>query len=369
MLGQLGADVIKVEPLGTGELVRTTEPYIGQTGVSYYFASVNSQKRYIQIDLKTEDGKCLFAHLAERSDVVITNMSPGVMDRLRLGSVQLRALNERLIYCQIVGFRPGSSYEDLPSFDYVHEAMSGVMSITRDTDGVPPLPGLPAADMSGAIYTVLAVALALRQRDETGKGQDITVPLHDCLLSMMPLRLAHSFLHHDALEAYGRYHRDFVPFGVFDTSDSQIVMAIGSQPLWRRLVSVIPALDLPQFDSLSLRVDHRAEVLEMLSEALKTRSTDAWMSLFRSMKIPAGPIMNTKEVVEDEYIKGASVSLTSDGDTFNWLKYPTLHSTFEATITKPTTLPGTHTRDILMELLSLSEDECERLSESNVIND
>jgi crotonobetainyl-CoA:carnitine CoA-transferase CaiB-like acyl-CoA transferase len=107
----------------------------------------------------------------------------------------------------------------------------------------------------------------------------------------------------------------------------------------------------------------------MLSEALKTRSTDAWMSLFRSMKIPAGPIMNTKEVVEDEYIKGASVSLTSDGDTFNWLKYPTLHSTFEATITKPTTLPGTHTRDILMELLSLSEDECERLSESNVIND
>jgi crotonobetainyl-CoA:carnitine CoA-transferase CaiB-like acyl-CoA transferase len=368
LLGQLGADVIKVEPLGTGELVRTTEPYIGESGVSYYFSSVNSQKRYVQIDLKSAEGKQLFERIAERCDVVVTNMGPGAMTRLGLDGKCLRRLNGGLIYCQIAGFRPGSAYEDMPSFDYVHEAMSGVMSITRESGEVPPLPGLPAADMSGGIYAVLSVLIALRQRDATGEGQDIVVPLHDCLLSMMPLRLSYSFLHHEPLEPYGRFQRDFAPFGVFETSDGQIVMAVGSQPLWRRLVAVIPVLDEEQFDTPLLRVENRADLLSKMAIVLKTKSTDQWMREFRAAKVPAGPVLDTKEVVEDPYIEGVSVSMRREGDVFNWLKYPVLHSTFDATITKPTTRPGVHTREVLQEVLDLTAEECQNLAERGVTN-
>ncbi|MEI6470539.1 MAG: CoA transferase, partial [Betaproteobacteria bacterium] len=249
LLGQLGATVIKVEPIGDGELMRKAAPFIGNGGMSFYFACVNTEKEYIQIDLKSDHGRQVFFDLAKQSDVVIQNMAPGVVKRLGIDYDSIQKLKDDIIYCSISGFRLGSAYQDLPSFDYIHEAMSGVMSMTGIPGEPPPLPGLPAADMSASVYSVLSILLALRVRDTTGVGQNIEVPLHDCLLSLLPARIGFTYATGKPFPTFGAYHRDFAPFGVFRTKDSQLVITVGSENLWSRFLICFPDLDLPKYST------------------------------------------------------------------------------------------------------------------------
>ncbi len=349
-LGQLGADVVKVEPPGEGELMRRAAPFIGSGPISFYFACVNNEKEYIQIDLKTEAGKKVFLDLARESDVIVQNMAPGVVERLGIDYASVCAVRPDIVYCSISGFRPGSMYQDLPSFDYIHEAMSGVMSMTGNPGEAPPLPGLPAADMSAAVYAVLGIVLALRVRDATGQGQNIQVPLQDCLMSLLPARIGYTYATTRPFPTFGAYHRDFAPFGVFKTKDAHLVITAGSENLWQCMLATFPELDRPEFKGQKNRLANMDALYALLREKLAARSTREWIELFRATGVPAAPIMDTAEVIADPYVQEITATLPVDGGNYTWHRFPVQFNTIAPRLNRAPTLPGSDTRAILGRL-------------------
>lgn len=349
LLGQMGADVIKIEPPGAGELMRSALPTIGTGPLSYYFASVNVEKRYIQVNLKASKGRAVALDLIADADILVHNLSPGALTGLGLDYTAVRSRNPGLIYTEISGFRQGSIYEGLPSFDYIHEGMSGVMDMTRNQDEPPPLPGYPAADMSGALYAVIAILSALRVRERTGVGEFISVPLQDCLLSLLPLRLGYTFATGRPFPAFGAHHHDFAPFGVYRTADSNIVMTVGSQALWLKLARLVPELDAEEYRTPMSRVANRHRLNHELELMLMKRSTMDWLRLFRAEGVPAGPVLDTAEVAADPYLDGCTVELPVDGGSFRWVGYPVRHTVASIGISRPPTRPGHDTAEVLQQ--------------------
>lgn len=367
LLGQLGADVIKIERPGIGELNRAVKPAIGSGPVSWYFATVNVQKQYIQVDLRTAEGQAILHELVKSADVLVQNFAPGVAGRLGADEQTLRALNERLIYCSIVGFRSGSRYQHLSSFDHIHEAMAGVMSMTAYADEAPPLTGLPAADMSAGLYAVLGTVLALQAREKTGRGDTIEVPLQDCLLSLLPLRMGFTFATGKAYPPSGRYHQQFAPFGVFETQDSRIVLSVGSVELWKRFVQVIPELDREIFQTLDQRLKAKDDLYRRLNAILRTRSTADWLQAFGEAGVPAGAVMDTAEVANDPYTEDLIRELDVEGGKFRWVPYPVRHEMIDIVFDNPTGRPGRDTAAVLTEL-GFSQRELDALRERGIVD-
>jgi crotonobetainyl-CoA:carnitine CoA-transferase CaiB-like acyl-CoA transferase len=366
MLGQLGATVVKVEPLGEGEMMRRAAPFIGAGPISFYFACVNTEKEFVQIDLKSEKGKKVFLDLARQSDVVLQNMAPGVVKRLGVDYESLRVLRPDIIYCSISGFRPGSAYQDLPSFDYIHEAMAGVMSMTGYTGEAPPLPGLPAADMSASVYAVLSIVLALRVRDATGDGQNIEVPLQDCLMSLLPARIGYTYATGKPFPTFGAYHRDFAPFGVFKTRDAYLVITVGSEDLWQRVLVTFPELDLPEFKRQKDRIQNREALYAFLRDRFAGRTTREWLDAFRATGVPAAPVMDTAEVAADPYVQEITETLELKGGSYTWHRFPVQFNTIRPRLGRAPGLPGADTRSVLGRL-GYSEKEVDVLLSEGVI--
>lgn len=366
MLGQLGADVIKIEPPGSGEIMRKAAPFLGTGPLSFYFACVNVEKRYIQIDLKSPEGREVFLDLARQADVIVQNMAPGVVQRLKIDYDTVKAINPRIIYCSICGFRNGSAYQDLPSFDYIHEAMSGVMSMTKQPGDAPPLPGLPAADMSAGVYAVLGITLALRVREQTGVGQTIEVPLQDCLTSLLPARIGYTYATGEPFPAFGRYHVNFAPFGVFRTKDSDLVMTVGSEDLWRRLVSLLPELDRPEFATQTQRIEHKDHLYTILNARLLEKTTADWIILMRAAGVPAAPILDSTQVVTDPYVEEVSTQLAVEGGRHTWQRFPVQFSGFSPRLASPPKRAGADTEPVLREF-GYDADRLDRLRKAGVI--
>lgn len=366
MLGQLGADVIKIEPPGRGELMRGAAPFIGTGPLSFYFACVNVEKRYVQVDLKRPEGRDLFLELVRKADVVVQNMSPGAVKRLGIDYEAVSKIAPQIIYCSIAGFRAGSRYEELPSFDYIHEAMAGVMSMTGTPGESPPLPGLPAADMSAGVYAVLAIVLALRAREKTGRGQAIEVPLHDCLMSLLPARIGYSYATGEPFPTFGRYHRNFAPFGVFETADTRIVMTAGSEDLWRKVLELFPDLDRPEFRSQGERVENLEALYALLVPKFREQSTAHWVERGRAIGIPIAPIMDTAEVIADPYVKEMARTLEVDGGHYTWQRFPVRFSDLEPRLGRAPRVAGADTDEVLRER-GYTPDEIAALRASGAI--
>jgi len=366
MLGQLGADVIKIEPPGRGELMRGAAPFIGTGSLSFYFACVNVEKRYVQMDLKRPEGRDLFLELARKADVVVQNMSPGAVKRLGLDYEVVSKVAPQIVYCSIAGFRAGSRYEELPSFDYIHEAMAGVMSMTGTPGESPPLPGLPAADMSAGVYAVLAIVLALRAREKTGRGQAIEVPLHDCLMSLLPARIGYSYATGEPFPTFGRYHRNFAPFGVFETADTRIVMTVGSEDLWRKVLQLFPDLDRPEFRSQRERIENLDALYALLVPKFAEQPTAHWVERGRAIGIPIAPIMDTAEVIADPYVKEVARTLEVDGGHYTWQRFPVRFSDLEPRLGRAPRVAGADPDEVLRER-GYTPDEIAALRASGAI--
>jgi crotonobetainyl-CoA:carnitine CoA-transferase CaiB-like acyl-CoA transferase len=366
VLGQLGADVIKVES-PVGDRMRQNRPLVGAGVVGYYFASVNAQKRFLQIDLRAADGQELFRKLLPQVDVVMENFGPGVSARLGLDYDELAEINPGLIYCSIKGFRLNSRYSELASLDYVHEAMTGVMSITGYPGEIPPMPGYPAADFSGAVYGAMSVIAALRMRDRDGLGQFIEVPLQDSLLSLMPLRLGFTIATGEDFPAFGRYHRDFAPFGVYEAADGPLVIAAGTQRLWQKLLSVLPELGKPEYETQEGRLAHKNEINEKLNSILREEPREHWLPKLGPAGVPAAAVMSTSEVIADPYVTERMATLDMGDGSFSWIPYAPIHSGFESVIDKAPATAGAHTREVLEEL-GVASDEVTRLLAAKVIS-
>jgi crotonobetainyl-CoA:carnitine CoA-transferase CaiB-like acyl-CoA transferase len=371
LLGDLGADVVKVEPPG-GEWGRGLgPPFVG--GVAAAYLGMNRNKRGIVVDLKRPAGRDLLLRLARGSDVVLESFRPGVADRLGVGYEALSARNPRLVYAAISAFGREGPWRERPGVDGVVQAMSGLMSVTGTADGPPVKVGVPAADMVGAFLAVQAVLAALLARERTGRGQRADVSLLGGLLAFQVVPLSMYLAGGDPPARLGSAAPYAAPNEAFPTRDGHVMVAAYTPERWVRLCRALGVPDLatdPRFDTNEKRVRARAELARVLGEVFRTRTTAEWVRLLEAEDILCGPLLTYPELVAEEQVRASGILLEVDhpgtgrvrtvGNPVELSRTPVAHR-------RPApVVPGEHTEEILREL-GLPEGEIDALFRDGVV--
>jgi crotonobetainyl-CoA:carnitine CoA-transferase CaiB-like acyl-CoA transferase len=305
VLGDLGADVIKVEHPERGDDTRHWgPPFTG--GESAYFLSVNRNKRSISADLKEPEDLEKIKQLAAGADVVIENMKRGALEKFGLGYEELREANPGLVYCSITGFGPGKDGQR-PGYDFLVQARAGIMGITGfpEPEGQPTKVGVAIADIVCGLYAATAILAALRRRDATGEGARIEVPLFESTLSWLANRGQEYLVSGEDKGRMGNAHPTIVPYQTFDASDKQIAVAVGNDAQFERLCEAIGREDLAQDERYATnpgRVANRQELVEALQRELSERTAEEWVEKIRGVGIPCGPVNTLAEALADEHL-------------------------------------------------------------------
>jgi crotonobetainyl-CoA:carnitine CoA-transferase CaiB-like acyl-CoA transferase len=304
LLGDLGADVIKVEPPGRGDATREATGNRLPHGESAAFLAVNRNKRSIVIDLRTAKGREAFHRLARTADVVVESFRPGVATRLGVDYETLRQDNERLVYASISGFGQTGPYARRPGYDLIAQAMSGIMSVTGDPDGPPTKAGVPVADLSAGLLCAVGILSACLARTVTGRGQAVDTSLYDAALAMSVWETSELWATGVAPRRLGSAHRVNAPYDSFPTRDGHLTIGANNARLWERLCAVLERDDLrgdPRFATNQDRVRHRQELTEELATTLTTKDTDEWVEVLLGAGVPAGPIRDYAQSCSDPH--------------------------------------------------------------------
>ena len=372
MLGDLGADVIKVERPGVGDDTRTWgPPFAG--GESAYYLSLNRNKRSLTLNLAHPEGKRIGQELARRSDVLVENFSPGVAEKLGMGWDELRGINPRLIYCSITGYGPDGPYRDRTGYDMVVSAVGGLMGITGEEDGGPVKVGVAITDVITGIMAQGAILAALYQREKTGLGQRIDLSLLETQVAALANIASNYLVAGQKARRWGTAHESIVPYQAFKAKDDYITVAAANDKLWLRLCKVVNRPDLaenPRYASNALRVQHRKELVLILAEEFTKKTRDEWMESLVAEGIPCGPINSMESLFNDPQVLHRHMVEVVDHPTIGKLKLvgiPVKYSEATPRIRRPPPLLGEHTEEILREFLSLSGDEIRRLKEQQVV--
>lgn len=304
MLGDLGADVIKVEAPGGGDETRSWgPPYVGD--LSAYYLTVNRNKRAITLDLKSEEGQEILHRFVKRADVVVENWRPGKAAQLGASYEQLRHIHPGLVYCSISGFGQDGPYRDLPGYDFLIQAMGGLMSITGEKGGEPMKVGVAVADLFTGIFALGSILAALRVKEQTGEGQRIDISLLDSQVAMLANVAMNYLIGGKVPERQGNRHANIVPYQTFRAQDESFVVAVGNDGQFRRLCE---ALGHPEWahDSRFVtnpeRVKHRDELVPLLSAVFRTKVRAHWLNILSRSGIPCGPINSVEQVFRDPHV-------------------------------------------------------------------
>jgi formyl-CoA transferase len=370
-LADLGAEVIKIEPPGTGDETRGFPPM--REGVSHYFLSVNRGKKSIVIDLKTEDGVALARDLAGKSDILIENYRPGVMDRLGLGYATLAAANPGLIYCAISGFGMTGPLRDRPSFDIVLQAMSGALSVNGEPGGLPTKLGIPLGDLVGGINGPIGILAALHERHATGRGRLIDISLMDGLIGMLGYLAQLAFFTGEDPVPQGSQHPNLVPYGIFPAQDGSIVIACLTDAFWMRICTALAMPELgadPRFATIERRRDNRAAVNEILSAFTRERSMEALVALFTEHQVPHAPILGVTEALSQPQAVAREMVVETEHKLLG--KIPIVNRSIrfaDAPQPTPAAPPvlGEHGDEILGGILGLSADRIAALRAAKIV--
>jgi CoA:oxalate CoA-transferase len=373
VLNDLGAEVIKVERPPIGDVARTTAPLID--GESAYFFSINRGKKSICLDLKSEQGRELLLRLVGVADVLMENFTPGTMDGLGLGYEALQGCNPRLIYAATSGFGQTGPDRLRPALDIVVQGMGGVMSITGEPGGPPIRPGLSLGDIAAGLYTAIGVLAALHERQASGRGQMIDVAMLDCQVAILENAFVRYFATGELPQPIGTRHPVATPFQAFPTADGWIVLAIGwgVENQWELFCATIGRADLiddPRFDLPHLRTQHHAELEPILNDALRQRTTAAWLAEFDAIGLPCGPLNNIAQAVAHPQVQARQMLVEVKHPRIGSLTVadtPVKLSRTPGGITGPPPSLGQHTREVLSSLLGLSEAELDELAAAGVI--
>jgi crotonobetainyl-CoA:carnitine CoA-transferase CaiB-like acyl-CoA transferase len=370
-LADLGAEVLKVEPPDSGDDTRLFPPF--RQEVSHYFLSVNRGKKSIVIDLKSEAGVALAKSLAAKSDILIENFRPGVMDRLGLGYEILAAENPRLIYCAISGFGLNGPLRDRPSFDIVLQALSGALSVNGEPGGAPTKLGIPLGDLVGGINGPIGILAALHERSVTGRGRLVDVSLLDGMIGMLGYLAQLAFFTGADPQPQGSQHPNLVPYGSFPAQDGSIIIACLTNSFWGRICQALEMQALssdPRFDTIEKRRDNRAQVNEMISAFTRRKTVAELVELLTRHEVPHAPILGIKDalaqpqaaaremVVETEHPVLGKVPIVNRP-----IKFPGDRQPVPAA---PPVL-GQHTDDILREVLGLDAARIAELRAAKVV--
>ena len=303
LLGDYGAEIIKVEQPGLGDGTRQWgPPWVGDQ--SAYFLSVNRNKRSVALDLKHPEGRALARELALASDIVIENFLPGQMAEFGLDYPALSALAPGLIYCSITGYGQTGPYRDRPGYDFMIQAQGGVMSITGPADGEPSKVGVAIADITTGLFAANAILAALHHRGAGGRGQYIDVALLDAQVAWLG-NVAHNHFAGEAPRRYGNAHASIVPYQTFATADRPIAVAVGSDGQFQRFCEAIGAPELwadPRFRTNPGRVRHREELVGRIQAALSAGLSADWLERLLAADVPASPINDVPTALSDPQV-------------------------------------------------------------------
>lgn len=370
-LGDLGAEILKIEPPGKGDETRGFAPFIG--GESHYFVGLNRGKRSMALDLRKPEGAEILRRLVTTADVLIENFRPGVMARLGLGPEALTDLNPRLIYCAISGFGQTGPLRDKPSFDIVTQALTGVLSVNGERGRRPVKLGLPIGDMSGAIFGAIAILSALHERAATGRGRVIDVSLYDGTLSLLGYLSQLAFLSGEDPVPMGSAHPSVVPYGTFPASDGEVVIACLADRFWPKLCQALGCPEMgeaPRFATMAARREHRDEIEQRIASITATRSVAEWQDILDAHDVPNAPVLGVAAALGHPHAAAREMTVAVEHPTAGQLRMlgrPIKFPGEQQPPLEPPPLLGQHTEAILRQELGLSEERINALRKLGAI--
>ncbi len=379
MLGDLGADVIKVErPDGGDDSRGWGPPFVGKPygpypGESAYFIAANRNKRSVTVNLKSAEGQEIVRWLASASDVLVENFRTGALARVGLGYDELRALNPRLVYCSVSGYGRTGPYADRPGYDFIIQAEGGLMGIIGPEDGPPYRVGVPIIDITAGMFAATAILAALRARDQTGKGQLVDVSLLDTVAALLTNVASNYLVGGMEPRRLGNAHPNIAPYEAFRARDRWFALAAANERQWATLCDVLgrPELkDDPRFITNVERVANRPALLEVLNEAFAAHDANEWLAELRQAGLPCGPINTIADVFEHPQAEARGLALESEHASAGPVRFPGFPyklSRTPAEVRQPPPLLGQHTAQVLTELLGHSAEEVAALRERGAI--
>jgi len=381
ILGDLGADVIKIEKPGEGDETRAFGPPFltgadGTRGDASYFLAANRNKKSATIDFAKPEGAALIRRLARRAHVVVENFRTGTLSRYGLGADALRAENPALIYCSLTGFGQNGPYKDKAGYDYLVQGMGGLMSVTGQPDGKPgaePMKvGVAVSDLFTGLYTTIAILAAILHQARTGEGQAIDMALFDCQSAALANQAMNYLAGGMVPTRLGNAHPNIVPYQVFPTSDGHLILAVANDRQFASFCGAAGHAHLAAdsaFAGNAERVHNRERLIEILRPVLASRTTQAWIALLEQANVPCGPINRIDEVFSDPQAiaRGFTIAMQRDAGTVDLVASPLRLEKTPPEYRFAPPLLGEHTDEILRDALGLGETEIAELRTKRVI--
>lgn len=373
MLGDLGADVIKIEVPERGDDTRHWGPPFATGGESAYFVSTNRNKRSLTLNLKSEQGKDLLEEIIRKSDILVENFRTGTLARWGLDYNALQRIRPGLIYCTITGYGYTGPYKDRPGYDFLVQAMGGFMSLTGPAEGQPTRAGVAIADLATGMYAGNAILAALFARERTGEGQRIDMSLLDSQVALMSYVASNFLVSGERPVRYGNGHPNIVPYQAFQARDQHFAFAAGNDNQWRKFCVAVNHEEWAEDDRYSTnaaRLEHRAAVVDMLSSLFLTHDAEHWMELCEEIGIPSAPINDLQQVFGDPQVQARGMRMEVDHPTAGQLPLvasPLNIPTAPVQVRYPPPLLGQHTDELLRSLLGLDQATIDSLRNEGVL--
>ncbi len=372
MLGDLGAEVIKIEAPGIGDGSRLWGPPWAQ-GESAYYLSTNRNKKSITLNLNTEKGREIVRELVKNGDILVENFRVSTMERWGLDYESLHKINPGLIYCSITGYGQYGPYKDRPGYDFIIQAQGGIMSITGPVEGPPMKVAVAIVDVTAGLNAIAAILAALYERERSGKGQHIDIALLDSQVAWL-VNVGSNYLVSDEVpKRYGNAHPNIVPYEPFEARDGWIALGVGTDRQWRQLCELADCEELAddgRFATNPKRVENRETLIPLLQEIFKGKDSQEWLTLLLEAGIPCAPINNIEEVFKDPQVRARDMVVEVPHPTAGRVKLagsPLKLSRTPVRMEQPPPLLGQHTEDILGNYLSYTPSDLVRLREEGVI--
>jgi formyl-CoA transferase len=379
MLGDLGADVIKVERPGRGDESRSWgPPFVGEPteaypGESTYYLAANRSKRSLTVNLKKPEGQEIIKRLAAASDVLVENFLTGSMERMGLGYEQLHKLNPRLVYCSISGYGRTGPYAEKGGYDFILQAEGGIMGITGPVEGPPYRVGVSIIDLTTGMFAATAILAALRARDASGEGQLLDLSLLDSSAAILANVASNYLIGGVEPKRMGNAHFNIAPYEVFRARDRWLTLGALSQRQWENLCAVVGRQDIisdPLFASNQDRVVNREALAEVLNAAFAARDAKDWIEQLHQVGIPSGVINTIEDVFNHPQAAERNLRIQIEHPTAGMLDFPGFPYKFSRTPAqahRPPPLLGEHTEEVLVELLGYSPEEVQNLYKRGVV--
>lgn len=372
VLGDLGAEIIKIERPGTGDTSRQIPPYY-HAEENLYYISLNRNKKSVTLNLNTDQGKEILYELVQKVDIFIDNFRPGILEKLGANYERLSKINPRIICCSITAFGPDGPYGNRPAYDLNIQAMSGAMSMTGEKEGRRPLRlGVPMGDLASSMWALTGILAALHHREKTGQGQLVDVALLDSLAAFITYPALYYSYAGEVAKPLGSGHQATVPFDAYKTKDYYLSVCCGNEKFWQLLCDALELEELkadPRFSKLGDRLKHKQELNAILNETFASKTNAEWQGILDKAGVPCGPVNTIDKVFEDPAIlhRGMVIAVDHFGAQLRFFGNPIKMSATPINEYRTPPRLGADNQEVLKEYLGFSAEAFEKLKKDGIV--